>query len=57
MTLIGLIFVGLVELHIYKKLVGSVANSTASSLSEDRSLELSDAIGNRREYGITLSIL
>ena len=56
-TLIGLIFVELVGLHIYEKLVKSIADSTASSLSGDRSLELGDAIGNRREYEMILSIL
>ena len=54
---IGLTFVGLVGLHIHKELAGSVANSTTSSLSGDRSLELDNAIDNRREYEMILSIL
>ena len=45
-ALTGLISVGLVGLHIYEEPVGSVADSTTSSLSGDRSLGLDDAIGN-----------
>ena len=61
-TIVGLIFVGLVGLYIYAELVEFITNSTASSRSGDRheisnGLGFSDAIGDRREYGIILSIL
>ena len=56
-TFTDLISVELVGLHIYEESAESVANSTASSLSGDRSLGLGDAIGNRREYEMMLSVL
>ena len=57
MTLTGSISVGLVGLHIHEEPAGSAADPTASSLSGDRSSGLGDAIGNRREYGMMLSVL
>ena len=55
-------FVGLVELHIYKNLVEFSANSKISSRSEDRheinnNLGFNNGIGNRREYKIILFVL
>lgn len=58
----GSISVGLIKLHIYTELAGSVINPTASSRSEDHgeisdSLEFGDVIDDRREYRMMLSIL
>ena len=61
MTIVDLIFVGLIGLYIYAELVESVTNPT-SSRSGDRyeisdNLEFNDVIEDRREYRITSSIL
>ena len=61
-TIIDLIFVELIKLHIYIKLVESIINSITSFRSEDRheisnDLEFDDVIDDRREYKITLFIL
>lgn len=62
MAIIGSISVGLIGLHIHTESAGSVINSTAASRSGDRhetsgGSEFGDAIGDRREYKITLSVL
>ena len=54
--------VGLVGLHIHAEPAVSVTNPTAASRSGDRhetngSSGFGDAIGDRREYGMMLSVL
>lgn len=54
--------VGLVRLHIHGELAGSATDPTVSSRSGDRhktsgGLGFGDAIGDRREYGMMLSVL
>ena len=51
-----------VGLHIHGEPAGSIADPTASSRSGDRhetsgGLGFGDAIGDRREYGMMLSVL
>ena len=58
-AVIGLTSVGL---YIYREIAGSTADPTASSRSGDcyepsSSLGFGDVIGDRREYGIILSVL
>ena len=56
----GLTSVGLVELYIHRELVGFVTDPTVSSRSKDRhsdELGFGDAISDRREYGMMLSVL
>ncbi len=58
----GLTSVGLLGLYIYREPAGSTADPTASSRSGDchktsSSSGFSDAIGDRREYRIILSVL
>ncbi len=58
----GSTFVGLIGLHIHAEPAGSVTDPTASSRSEDRhetsgGSGFGDVIGDRREYGMTLSVL
>ena len=62
MAVAGSTSVGLLRLHIHAELAGSVINPTTSSRSGDRhetssGSGFSDAIGDRREYEIMLSIL
>ena len=52
--------VGIVGLHIHEEPAGSASDSTASSRSGDRHSDNSgfgDAISDRREYGMILSVL
>ena len=52
--------VGIVGLHIYEEPAGSASDSTASSRSGDRHSDNSgfgDAISDRREYGMMVSVL
>lgn len=62
MAVTGSTSVGLVGLHIHAEPAGSVTNPTAASRSGDRhetsgGSGFGDAIGDRREYGMTLSVL
>ena len=52
--------VGIVGLHIHEEPAGSASDSTASSRSRDRHSDNSgfgDAISDRREYGMIVSVL
>ena len=62
MAVTGSTSVGLVGLHIHGELAGSATDPTASSRSADRhgtsdDSGFGDAIDDRREYGIMLSVL
>ncbi len=60
MAVTGSTSVGLVGLHIHGEPAGSATDPTASSRSGDRHSDESgfgDAIGDRREYGMMLSVL
>ncbi len=62
MAVTGSTSVGLLELHIHGEPAGSTADPTASSRSGDchetsGGSGFGDAIGDRREYGMILSVL
>ena len=62
MAVAGSTSVGLLGLHIHAEPAGSAIDPTASSRSGDRhetsgGSGFGDAIGDRREYGMMLSIL